>query len=113
MIEILLLPRYDAVANEEQRRQKDKEDPSGIEKHRQSSNDHSLPEIIGIPAEPIRARDDQLTAGTPRGDGCPSPTKMTDYRATEGKATHEEESARDTEGDGVKKQGSRPPCLEK
>jgi hypothetical protein len=108
----VLLPGNDAVTNEEQRRQKGKEHPRGIEEERQPGNDQDLADVVGIPAESIRARHHQLTACTVRGDRCSGSPKLADYRATEGQSPDEENTARDAEAECVKDERPRPQGLE-
>ena len=112
MIKIPFLPGNDAVANNEQRWQNGKEHPRGIEDERQSANHQRLTQIVGIAAEPIRARDHQMVTCAPRGDGCARPPKVTYHGDTERKADNDEETARDTGGVDVDEERARPEDLE-
>src|SRR5713101_4933883 len=53
-----------------------------------------------------------MVACSPRGDWCARPPKVTHHGGTEGKASDDEETARDTGGEGVDEERAGPEDLE-
>jgi hypothetical protein len=111
-LQIALLSCNDGVANQEQGRKLRDEDPYGIQGESYAGIEKDLTNVIGVAAEPVGTRHDQLTRWPKRGDGSSRPLKLKHYPDAQADPQHNKGAACSVTDDDVREQRPRLDVLE-
>ena len=98
--------------NQEKRGKLREEHPNGIQDESYAGIEKGLSDVIGVAAEAVGTRHDQLTRRPKRGDGGSRPLKLKRHPRAQGESQHNKGTTCSVADDDVREQRSGPEVLD-